>query len=245
VQQRKSGIALTTLGFGEGNYNDAMAVTLADAGNGSHHYIDNLAEARKVLVDELSATMMTIARDVKIQVDFNPAVVSEYRLIGYEKRALAREDFNNDMVDAGEIGAGANVTALYEVTLRSSNGARVDPLRYGKPALDAGKGSEMAFLRLRYKKPDGGASTLMERPLPASVSPVASERLRFAAAVAAFADALRGGKYLDGFDYAHIASLANTARGEDDAGYRAAFVQMVRSAGSLGHSPAGNDVSQR
>lgn len=238
VTQRKSGIALTTLGFGEGNYNDAMAVSLADAGNGSHHYIDNLAEARKVLVDEMSATMMTIAKDVKIQVEFNPAVVTEYRLIGYEKRALAREDFNNDAVDAGDIGAGANVTALYEVTLRDSQGARVDPLRYGKPIAAAGKSNELAFLRLRYKRPEGGASVLMEKPLSANVEADASERLRFAAAVAAFADALRGGKYLDGFDYAKVAALANTARGRDDAGYRAAFVQLVRSAGAIGNAQA-------
>ena len=138
TQERKGGVALSTLGFGQGNYNDAMAVQLADTGNGNHHYIDSLAEARKVLVDEMSSTMMTIAKDVKIQVEFNPAVVKEYRLIGYEKRALAREDFNNDAVDAGEIGAGANVTALYEVTLASSGGGRVDPLRYG-PARPGGE----------------------------------------------------------------------------------------------------------
>ena len=235
TQERKGGVALSTLGFGQGNYNDAMAVQLADTGNGNHHYIDSLAEARKVLVDEMSSTMMTIAKDVKIQVEFNPAVVKEYRLIGYEKRALAREDFNNDAVDAGEIGAGANVTALYEVTLANSGGGRIDPLRYGpRPeANDKAGHGELAFLRIRYKAPEGNASKLIERPLPASVAAAPSERLRFAASVAAFADALRGGKYIDGWDYAKIAALANGARGSDDMGYRAGFVQMVRSAGGL------------
>ena len=241
TQERKGGVALSTLGFGQGNYNDAMAVQLADTGNGNHHYIDSLAEARKVLVDEMSSTMMTIAKDVKIQVEFNPAVVKEYRLIGYEKRALAREDFNNDAVDAGEIGAGANVTALYEVTLANSGGGRIDPLRYGpRPeANDKAGHGELAFLRIRYKAPEGNASKLIERPLPASVAAAPSERLRFAASVAAFADALRGGKYIDGWDYAKIAALANGARGSDDMGYRAGFVQMVRSAGGLSANAIG------
>ncbi|MET0504363.1 MAG: VWA domain-containing protein, partial [Luteibacter sp.] len=213
AQKRKSGIALTTLGFGEGNYNDEMAVTLADAGNGSHHYIDSLDEGRRVLVDEMSATLLTIARDVKIQVEFNPGVVAEYRLIGYEKRMLAREDFNNDAVDAGEIGAGANVTALYEITLKGAKGARVDPLRYGdKPA--ASTGDELAFLRLRYKSPEGGASQLIEQPLTATVGHAPSDRLRFAAAVAAFAENLRGGKYADGFGYAKVAELARASLGK-------------------------------
>src|SRR6185437_10916111 len=150
---RKSGVALTTLGFGQDNYNDAMAVMLADAGNGSHHYIDSLAEGRRVLVDEMSATLLTIARDVKIQVEFNPAQVQEYRLIGYEKRMLKREDFNNDKVDAGEIGAGANVTAIYEITPTGSEAARIDPLRYGNHAEPGKRGNELAFLRLRYKLP--------------------------------------------------------------------------------------------
>ncbi len=138
---RKSGVALTTLGFGQGNYNDAMAVMLADAGNGSHHYIDNLQEGRRVLVDEMSATLLTIAKDVKIQVEFNPSQVQEYRLIGYEKRMLKREDFNNDKVDAGEIGAGANVTAIYEITPKGSHAARIDPLRYGDKA-EASRGRQ-------------------------------------------------------------------------------------------------------
>ena len=234
--KRKSGIALTTLGFGEGNYNDAMAVMLADAGNGSHHYIDSLQEGRRVLVDEMSSTLLTIARDVKIQVEFNPTQVQEYRLIGYEKRMLKREDFNNDKVDAGDIGAGANVTAIYEITPKGSDAARVDALRYiedvqQKPS--ASRGSELAFLRLRYKLPDQSQSRLIETPIAAQPEASASSRLRYAAAVAAFADALRGGQYLDGFGYAQIAKLAASARGDDPNGYRAGFVQLVNLADGL------------
>ena len=235
---RKSGVALTTLGFGEGNYNDAMAVMLADAGNGSHHYIDSLQEGRRVLVDELSATLLTIAKDVKVQVEFNPAQVKEYRLIGYEKRQLRREDFNNDAVDAGDIGAGANVTAIYEITPAGSDATRVDPLRYGQRDKPAGRSGELAFLRLRYKLPGHEASTLIERPIAAEPSREASARLRFAASVAAFADALRGGRYLDGYDYARIAALARGARGDDPDGYRAGFVQLVNLADGLGTHPA-------
>ncbi|WP_414675267.1 vWA domain-containing protein [Luteibacter sp.] len=232
ADKRRSGVALTTLGFGEGNYNDEMAVTLADVGNGSHHYIDSLEEGRRVLVDEMSATLMTIARDVKIQVEFNPGVVAEYRLIGYEKRMLAREDFNNDAVDAGEIGAGANVTALYEITLKGAKDARVDPLRYAAEAAVAVKGNELGFLRLRYKSPEGGASQLIEQPLPANVT-AASDRLRFAAAVAAFADNLRGGKYSEGFGYDKVAALARSAQGKDEGGYRASMARLADMAGGM------------
>lgn len=232
ADKRRSGIALTTLGFGEGNYNDEMAVTLADCGNGSHHYIDSLGEGRHVLVDEMSATLMTIAKDVKIQVEFNPGVVAEYRLIGYEKRMLAREDFNNDAVDAGEIGAGANVTALYEITLKGAKDARVDPLRYGSVSTAPAGGDELAFLRLRYKAPDGGASQLIEQPLPATLH-APSERLRFAAAVAAFADNLRGGKYSEDFGYDKVAALARGALGKDADGYRAGMARLAELAGGI------------
>ncbi|EIL95245.1 vWA domain-containing protein [Rhodanobacter spathiphylli] len=244
---RKSGVALTTLGFGEGNYNDAMAVMLADVGNGSHHYIDSLQEGRRVLVDEMSATLLTIARDVKIQVEFNPAQVQEYRLIGYEKRMLKREDFNNDKVDAGEIGAGANVTAIYEITPKGSNAARIDPLRYGKHVATGESGNELAFLRLRYKLPGQSDSKLVEQPIAAHAEAQASERLRYAAAVAAFADALRGGKYLDGYGYTQIAKLANDARGDDADGYRAGFVQLVKLASGLatrGHDGASDTAAR-
>lgn len=238
---RKSGVALTTLGFGEGNYNDAMAVMLADAGNGSHHYIDSLQEGRRVLVDELSATLLTIAKDVKVQIEFNPRQVKEYRLIGYEKRQLKREDFNNDAVDAGDIGAGANVTAIYEITPAGSDAARIDPLRYGKLNARADRSGELAFLRLRYKLPGHDASTLIERPIAATPAREASARLRFAASVAAFADALRGGRYLDGYDYARIAALARDARGDDPDGYRAGFVQLVDLADGLSTHSANAD----
>jgi Ca-activated chloride channel homolog len=244
---RKSGVALTTLGFGEGNYNDAMAVMLADAGNGSHHYIDSLQEGRRVLVDEMSATLLTIAKDVKIQVEFNPAQVQEYRLIGYEKRMLKREDFNNDKVDAGEIGAGANVTAIYEITPKGSDAARIDPLRYGNKSTVKNSGNELAFLRLRYKLPGQSDSKLVERPIAAQAEAQASERLRYAAAVAAFADALRGGKYLDGYGYVQIAQLAGGARGDDADGYRAGFVQLLKLASGLathGHDDASDTAAR-
>lgn len=230
---RKSGVALTTLGFGDDNYNDAMAVMLADVGNGSHHYIDSLQEGRRVLVDEMSATLLTIAKDVKIQVEFNPQQVQEYRLIGYEKRMLKREDFNNDRVDAGDIGAGANVTAIYEITPTGSAGAQIDPLRYANRAEPSKRGNELAFLRLRYKLPGQSQSQLVEQPITTQSEARPSERLRYAAAVAAFADALRGGKYLDGYGYTQIATLANNARGNDIDGYRAGFVQLVKLAEGL------------
>jgi Ca-activated chloride channel family protein len=243
---RKSGVALTTLGFGEGNYNDAMAVMLADAGNGSHHYIDSLQEGRRVLVDEMSATLLTIAKDVKIQVEFNPSQVQEYRLIGYEKRMLKREDFNNDKVDAGEIGAGANVTAIYEITPKGSDAARIEPLRYGDKTAPAKGGSELAFLRLRYKLPGQSDSKLIEQPIAAQPEAQAGERLRYAAAVAAFADALRGGKYLDGYDYTQIAKLAGSSRGDDANGYRAGFVQLVKLADGLAtHGDVAGDTATR
>ncbi len=165
--QRKSGIALTTLGFGAGNYNDRLMEQLADAGNGNYAYIDTLQEANKVLVEQMSATLLTIAKDVKIQIEFNPALVEEYRLIGYENRVLRREDFNNDAVDAGDIGAGHTVTALYEIALKGSGGSLTEPLRYGQTAGadSAARGDEIAFLRLRYKQPDGDASQLQEWPI--------------------------------------------------------------------------------
>lgn len=235
ADKRRSGIALSTLGFGSGNYNDAMAVQLADAGNGNHHYIDSLSEGRRVLVDEMAQTLLTIAKDVKIQIEFNPERVSEYRLIGYVKRKLRREDFNNDKVDAGDIGAGANVTALYEITPKSSGADRIDPLRYAsaKPA-PHGKRNELAWLRLRYKLPGHTHSHLIQRPITrANVREQAGARMRFAAAVAAFAGQLRGGKYLGSFGYADIARLARGARGNDPHGYRAGFVRLVELAQGL------------
>jgi Ca-activated chloride channel family protein len=233
-QGRESGVALTTLGFGQGNYNDALAEKLADVGNGNHAYIDTLMEARKVLVEEMSSTLLTIASDVKIQVEFNPAQVAEYRLIGYENRALAREDFNNDQVDAGEIGAGHDVTAIYELCLVGMGCESSDPLRYAAPALPAGKAQELAFLKLRYKQPGNDRSVLMERPVTRrDVKLEASENLRFAAAVAAYADLLRGGQNMKGFGWDQVETLARSARGNDPWGYRGEFLQLLAQARSL------------
>ncbi|RFF31290.1 vWA domain-containing protein [Wenzhouxiangella sediminis] len=232
-RNRQSGVALTTLGFGTGNYNDHLMEQLADAGDGNHAYIDTLGEARKVLVDEMGATLHTIARDVKIQVEFNPAVVAEYRLIGYENRMLAREDFNNDAVDAGDIGAGHTVTALYELALVGSGGERMDPLRYGAARATREISNELGIVRLRYKQPESDSSQLIERPVPNLAAESASERLRFAAAVAAFGQHLRGGKYLEGFSMEDVHALARDSKGADAFGYRGEFLQLVRLADGL------------
>lgn len=230
--QRKSGIALSTLGFGQGNYNDAMAEQLADVGDGNHAYIDTLAEARKVLVEEMQSTLLTIARDVKIQVEFNPAQVAEYRLIGYENRVLKREDFANDKVDAGDIGAGHEVTALYELTPAGSGAARLPSLRYADAAAaKVSKSDEVAHLRLRYKLPKADASRLIETPiLKSQAQPQAGPSMRFAAAVAAYADALRGGTQMSGWGWDEIAGAARAMQGDDRWGQRAEFLQLVHAA---------------
>lgn len=226
--RRKSGIALTTLGFGEGNYNDAMAERLADVGDGNHAYIDTPQEARKVLAEEMQATLLTIARDVKIQLEFNPAAVSEYRLIGYENRLLNREDFANDKVDAGDIGAGHEVTALYEITPAGSGADRVPPLRYGATQAASADANEVAHLRLRYKLPDAAASKLIETPvLRSSLVARPSEALRFASAVAAYADLLRGGTHVGEWGWDDVAAAAHAAQGPDRNGLRREFVTLV------------------
>ncbi len=236
-QKRKSGISLTTLGFGRGNYNDHLMEQLADAGNGNYAYIDTLNEAQKVLVDEISSTLNIVASDVKIQIEFNPALVSEYRLIGYENRLLNREDFNNDKVDAGEIGAGHTVTALYEISLVGGRDQAIDPLRYTKVDAADRYSNELALLRLRYKGPRGGASSLIEQPLYlAQMSPdlvATTTRYRFSAAVAAFGQQLRGGTWMGQFGYDQILELARNARGEDAFGYRGEFLGLVNLARSL------------
>lgn len=236
ADKRKSGISLTTLGFGTGNYNEQLMEQLADAGDGNYAYIDNLREARKVLVEQLSSTLATVARDVKIQVEFNPAQVSEYRLLGYENRALEREDFSNDKVDAGEIGAGHSVTALYEIVPVGSRGW-LEPLRYRQASSAAPGAGELAWLRIRYKAPEQNYSRLLETAIraPASIVPIAkaSEDLRFATAVAAFAQQLSGGRYTGRFDWAATAALARGSRGDDPFGLRNEFVQLVELAQSL------------
>ena len=247
TRERKSGIALTTLGFGQGNYNDEIAERLADLGDGNHAYIDTEREARKVLVTELSANLLTIAKDVKIQVEFNPAVVAEYRLIGYENRMLAREDFNNDAVDAGEIGAGHTVTALYELTPVGSPALRLPPLRYAATEKAEGKSNEVAFLKLRYKLPEQERSRLIEQTVtrPRQIG-AGSAQLQLAAAVAAFGEALRGGKYLDGFALGAIAGLVAEHKGQDRYGMVAELEDLVRKAEVLsgGEAPAQIAVSR-
>jgi Ca-activated chloride channel family protein len=229
--QRKHGIALTTLGFGQGNYNDAMAERLADVGDGNHAYIDTLQEARKVLVQEMQSTLLTIAKDVKIQIEFNPAQVAEYRLIGYENRMLKREDFANDRVDAGDIGAGHEVTALYEITLVGSGAERLPALRYA-PAESKGAApsGELAHLRLRYKRPGEETSRLIETPIAKPHEPrryAPSTSLRFAATVAAYADALRGGGNIEGWTWQDIARSARETIGNDPWKQRAEFIGLV------------------
>ncbi|MCP1644168.1 Ca-activated chloride channel family protein [Pseudomonas citronellolis] len=235
AEKRRSGVSLTTLGFGVDNYNERMMEQLADAGDGNYAYIDNLREARKVLVEQLSSTLAVLAKNVKLQLEFNPAQVSEYRLLGYENRALKREDFNNDQVDAGEIGAGHTVTALYEIVPKGQKGW-LEPLRYQAEAKPAGKGDELAWLRVRWQKPEGGPSQLVERPIASSGASDlarASDDLRFAAAVAAFAQQLDGARYTGGFDLGDTLALARSARGEDPFGLRGEFLQLVELARSL------------
>ncbi len=236
-QQRQSGIALTTLGFGSGNYNDHLMEQLADAGNGNYAYIDTLNEARKVLVEARAATLLTLAKDVKIQLEFNPVNVAEYRLIGYENRQLKREDFANDKVDAGEIGAGHTVTALYEIALLGSGGERLPALRYEARTDELRPHTnELAFLRLRYKQPDSDTSKRLEYPILRETiidTDNTDARYRFAAAVAAFGQLLRGGQYMQDFGFEEVLQLARSARGEDAFGYRGEFLGLVSLAQSL------------
>ncbi|MBK5570060.1 VWA domain-containing protein [Ensifer sp. SSB1] len=242
--KRKSGIFLSVLGFGRGNYSDALMQTIAQNGNGTAAYIDTLAEAQKTLVEEAGSSLFPIAKDVKLQVEFNPAAIAEYRLIGYETRALKREDFNNDKVDAGDIGSGHSVTAIYEVTPKGSPAVLNDDLRYAtaeKPAAEAtGNSGELAFLKIRYKKPDGDKSELITTPVTeANAVPAladASEDVRFSVAVAAFGQKLSAVSALADYSYDSVIDLAAAAKGADPFGYRAEFVNLVRLAKGLGGS---------
>jgi Ca-activated chloride channel homolog len=229
-KNRDDGITLTTLGFGTGNYNESMMEKIADVGNGNYSYIDSEFEAGKVLDDELSATLFTIAKDVKMQVEFNPAVVSQYRLIGYENRALAEEDFNNDTVDAGDMGAGHQVTALYEI-VPAGNAGWLPERRYeaNRAAEQGNPGGEAAWLKLRYKLPGGGASKLIETPVGAAMlrnAGLPRGDMAFAVAVAAYGQRLRGDKYLGGFSFADARRLA----GEPGDLLRRQFVSLTRAA---------------
>lgn len=249
ASQSKKGIGLSTLGFGLGSgsasYNDHLLEQLSNKANGQYAFIDTLNEARKVLVDQLSATLLTIAHDVKVQIEFNPAVVSEYRLIGYENRLLNRSDFNNDAVDAGEIGAGHTVTALYEIRYNDSHNRLVDPLRYAateSTQIDDAKvhphtANEVAYLKLRYKAIGEQDSQLITYPINREQQLThlhqASDDFRFAAAVAGFGQLLNQNNYVHDTDYAKLITLAESAMGQDRFGYRHEFVQMLKTASVL------------
>jgi Ca-activated chloride channel family protein len=232
ARKRASGTYLSVLGFGRGNLDDATMQALAQAGNGTAAYIDTLGEARKVLVDQLTGALFPIADDVKVQVEWNPAEVAEWRLIGYETRGLRREDFNNDRVDAGEIGAGHSVTAIYEITAPDSPALASDPLRYGTAVAAADGSGELGFLRLRYKEPGGGASRLIELPITPAMAPVGDDA-RFAAAIAGFGQLLTGATHLGDWGWQEAIALALAGRGEDPYGYRNEAVGLMRLAESL------------
>ncbi len=241
-REREKGVFLSVLGYGMGNYNDALMQTLAQNGNGTAAYIDTIAEARKTLVEEASSTLFPIAKDVKIQVEFNPATVSEYRLIGYETRMLAREDFDNDKVDAGEVGSGQTVTALYEIVPVGGQRANGD-LRYSRPATRpvASSASEYGFVKIRYKLPRSDTSHLLSTPIDrtreAATFAAAPRDARFATGVALFSELLRGGRYSGSMTYDDVIKIAGDARGEDEYGYRAEFVRLVRAAKSAASLP--------
>lgn len=240
--KRQSGVFLSVFGFGRGNLNDQMMQTIAQNGNGTAAYIDTLAEAEKVLVQDATSTLFPIAKDVKIQVEFNPQTVAEYRLIGYETRALKREDFNNDRVDAGEIGSGHSVTAIYEITPKGSPAQQIDDLRYGEATTNNAAGianaGEYAFVKIRYKAPDGDVSKLITTPVTAANEVTSFDAAgvdqRFSVAVAAFGQKLRNADQTASFGYDKIMEIATAARGADPFGYRAEFLSLVRLASALG-----------
>jgi Ca-activated chloride channel family protein len=232
-QKRDEGIFLTILGFGTGNYKDSKMEQLADKGNGNYAYLDNIREAKKVLVSELAGTLLTIAKDVKIQIEFNPAKVKAYRLIGYENRMLAKEDFADDTKDAGELGAGHTVTALYELIPADADEAtRPTPeLKYQETDLsaEAEQTNELMTVKLRYKRPDEDESILMVHPvLDESVSlDQSSDNFKFSAAVAEFGLLLRDSQFKGEATYDQVLELAKGAKGQDEAGYRAEFIRLV------------------
>ncbi|NIJ64660.1 Ca-activated chloride channel family protein [Sphingomonas leidyi] len=234
-RERGKGVFLSVLGFGMGNYNDALMQTLAQNGNGAAAYIDTIGEARKTLVDEATSTLFPIAKDVKIQVEFNPRAVSEYRLIGYETRMLNRDDFDNDKVDAGDVGSGQTVTAIYEVTPVGGPRA-IGDLRYAEqaPVAAGARSDELGFVKIRYKLPKSDTSRLLTTPIDRGTTFArfedAPRDARFAAAVAGFAELLRGGRYNGQLGFDEVLGMASAARGEDGFGYRSEFIQLVRAA---------------
>lgn len=239
-KERESGVFLSVLGYGMGNYKDNKMQQLADKGNGNHSYIDNINEARKVLISEFGSTLFTIAKDVKLQIEFNPAKVQAYRLIGYENRVMAAEDFNDDKKDAGELGSGHTVTALYEIIpagVKSEFIKTVDPLKYQAPktTTSVDPSSEMMTIKLRYKKPDGDVSKLIVRPVNDEHIALnnTSDNFRFSAAVASFGMLLRQSAYKQNASFQQVIALAGSAKGSDVNGYRQEFIGLVKAAGSL------------
>ncbi|HVX49898.1 MAG TPA: VWA domain-containing protein [Chitinophagaceae bacterium] len=238
-EERKTGVYLTVLGFGMGNYKDNKMQQLADKGNGNHAYIDDAAEAQKVMVKEFGSTLFTIAKDVKLQVEFNPNVAKAYRLIGYENRVMAAEDFNNDKKDAGELGAGHTVTALYEVIPQGVTEDtfinKADDLKYHTATTTTGNEAEIMTIKLRYKDPGGDISKLITHPVTDENVPIetTSDNFRFSAAVAEFGLLLRNSEYKQDANYRQVITMAKGAKGVDENGYRAEFVQLVNTASAL------------
>lgn len=239
AEKRKSGISFSTFGFGTGNYDEQLMEQLADAGDGNYSYIDNEREAKKVLQRQLSSTLATVAQDVKIQVEFNPATVKEYRLLGYGNRVLNNEDFNNDRVDAGDIGAGHTVTALYEIIPVGQKGWLNDSRYQPKPVGTLNHQQEYAYVNVRYKQPQHSQSLLLSQAVPAQSLSLAqaSTDTRFAIAVAAYAQQLRGGQYNAQMQWDEILKLAQSAAQPDEFGLRAEFVDLVKTAKSLSAKP--------
>lgn len=228
-EKRDDGVFLTVLGFGMGNYKDSRMEILADKGNGNYAYIDNLREAKKVLVNEFGGTLFTIAKDVKIQVEFNPAIVQAYRLIGYENRKLNDEDFNDDKKDAGELGSGHTVTALYEIIpvgIESDFVKDIDKLKYQQPGKSTASKDELLTVKFRYKVPEGETSKLISKSVKNETAK-AGENLNWSMAVAGFGMLLRDSEYKGDFNYSDVIELAKSAKGKDSYGYRAEFIELV------------------
>jgi Ca-activated chloride channel family protein len=235
-RKREKGIFLSVLGFGQGNYRDELSQALAQNGNGVAAYIDTINEAKKVLVDQATGSLFTIAKDVKFQVEFNPQTVAEYRLVGYETRSLKREDFKNDKVDAGDVGAGHTATALYEITPVGSSAVSVEPpyfTREEPTRVERGRRDMYGIVHIRYKLPTENVSDLITTPIPLrtpDVPAVVKREVKFSTAVAGFGQLLRGGTYTGNLTYEDIIESAQNAKGEDRNGYRAEFVDLVRKA---------------
>jgi len=244
-EKRDHGVFMTVLGFGMGNYKDDKMEIIADKGNGNYAYIDNIQEAKKVFITEFGGTLFTIAKDVKFQMEFNPARVKGYRLVGYENRLLNDEDFNDDKKDAGEMGAGHTVTALYEIIPAGSDEPlkSIDPLKYQsnrgeEPSVEpvkADRSAELMTVKLRYKRPDSNTSTKVEIPVKGRVLDLdeTSDNFRFSAAIAEFGLILRNSQYKEEASMQDVIAMAKDARGEDEEGYRAEFLKLVKLADSL------------